>query len=289
MSVARVLLAHGADIAAADRLGLTALHMVAQTGNVAMARLLLDQGANPNAAVGRSLVLPVFEGDTPLSLATICSRRDLVELLLQRGADPNVRLRDSFAALHLAESADIATLLIAHGASTTARGYEDRTPLHQAAMQGRLDVATVLLAHGSDIESKDEQGRTPLHLAVDQPASSPEIVALLLRHGANANARSSQQETALQAALTRDRKIVQILLDAGADVNSQDRWQRTSLHRAVQAGDPALVALLLSHGANVNARDSTNRTPLYYTWGGSAADREIARVLRRSGATAGTP
>jgi ankyrin repeat protein len=161
---------------------------------------------------------------------------------------------------------------------------ENRTPLHQAAMQGRLDVAALLLTHGADIEARDEHGRTPLLLAVDRPSASREIVAFLIRNRAQVNTRSDNGETPLLAALMRDREIVQMLLDGGADVNYSDRWRRTPLHWAVEAGDLALVELLVSRGANVNARDITDRTPLYYTWGGSVTDQKIAALLRRHGA-----
>jgi ankyrin repeat protein len=284
LTVVKTLLGHRADIAATDRLGVTALQMAAMFGNIATARLLLDQGADANARVADGGYLPVFKDDTPLSLATICGHHDLIEMLLERGADPNRQAQGGFAPLYLADRAEIATLLLAHGASVTMRGYENRTPLHQAAMQGRLDVAALLLTHGADIEARDEHGRTPLLLAVDQPSVSRAMVAFLIRNRAQVDARSSNGETPLSAALMRDREIIQMLLDGGADVNFSARSGRTPLHWAVEAHDLALVDLLVSRGANVNARDATDRTPLYYTWGESIADQEIAALLRRHGA-----
>jgi ankyrin repeat protein len=82
----------------------------------------------------------------------------------------------------------------------------------------------------------------------------------------------------------RDREIIQMLLDGGADVNFSARSGRTPLHWAAEAHDIALVDLLVSRGANINARDATDRTPLYYTSGGSIADQQIAALLRRHGA-----
>jgi ankyrin repeat protein len=283
LTVVRVLLDHGADMAATDRTGLTALHHAAISGSVATGRLLLDRAADANTRVGRAAPLPAFRDDTPLALATGCSHREFVDLLLEHGADPSRKGQDDFTPLHLASDADIAALLLAHGASAMERGYENRTPLHQAAMQGRTDVAALLLAHGADIEARDQQGRTPLLLTVDQPAASREMVAFLIRNKAQVNARSAAGDTPLQAALSRDREIVRMLLDAGANVNVADRYMRTPLHRAVEAHDLTLVDWLLARGAQVNARDTTSRTPLYYTWGGSAADQEIAALLRRHG------
>lgn len=63
--------------------------MVAQSGDLAMVRLLLDKGADVDATAGGFLLLPVFKDDTPLALAAICNHREGVDLLLRRGANPN--------------------------------------------------------------------------------------------------------------------------------------------------------------------------------------------------------
>ena len=75
---------------------MTALQMAAMFGNIATARLLLDQGADANARVADGGYLPVFKDDTPLSLATICGHHDLIEMLLERGADPNRQAQGGF-------------------------------------------------------------------------------------------------------------------------------------------------------------------------------------------------
>jgi len=283
LSVATILLAHGADIEAADRAGLTPLHMAATAGNIALARLLLDRGANPNSSAKGSFGFTFSEDDTPLSLAVGCGHRDMADLLLRRGADPNRMVHDRFTVLHLAETADVAELLVAHGAKLEMRGYEARTPLHQAAMQHRIDVAKYLLGRGANIEARDEAGRTPLLLSLDQPTASIDVTALLIQHGARVNARSSDGNSAIHLAVGRGVEFVELLLDAGADINTPDHWQFTPLHRAAMSNNLTMVTYLLSRGANANRHDYADRTPLYYTWGGSVADKAIAAVLREHG------
>lgn len=283
LSVAKTLLAHGADIEAGDREGLTALHVAATAGNLAMARLLLDRGADPNASAKGSFLFTFSQDDTPLSSAIVCGHRDMADLLLRRGADPNRILHDHFTALHWAETADIAELLLAHGAKLEMRGYENRTPLHQAAMRNRIEVVKYFLDRGANTEARDEHGLTPLLLALDQRTSSIGVIALLVQHGAKVNVRSSAGTPAIHSAVGRSVEIVRLLLDAGADINTPDRLQRTPLHIAVISKDLTMVKYLLSRGADPNRQDYARRTPLYYTWGGSEDDREIAAVLREHG------
>src|SRR5512135_1544672 len=98
LSVAKTLLAHGADIEAGDREGLTALHVAATAGNLAMARLLLDRGADPNSSAKGAFLFTFSQDETPLSSAIVCGHREMADLLLRRGADPNRILHDHFTA-----------------------------------------------------------------------------------------------------------------------------------------------------------------------------------------------
>jgi ankyrin repeat protein len=281
--VAEALLEHGADINAPELLGLTALGMAAQAGNTAMVRLLLDRGAPVNRPMKGSFILPVYADDTPLALATVCNQLDAVTLLLDRGASPNQSAHDGFPVLHLAESKEIAELLIERGADVASRGYEGRTPLHHAAMQARRAIVSLLLDHGVDPNAQDKNGDTPLLLALSQPIASAEVIGLLIKHGADVNVRRRSGSSALHAALGRDRKAMEMLLDAGAAVDTPDQYGRTVLHWAVENKNMEIVELLLARGAFVNAKDTTGRTPLYYTWGGSEQAKRIADLLERHG------
>ena len=76
-------------------------------------------------------------------------------------------------------------------------------------------------------------------------------------------------------------EAMQLLLEAGADVNARTNWQATPLHLAAFNGRAGTVAFLLESGAEVNPRDNRGQTPL-----GLAVERRhnaCAELLRRKG------
>ena len=85
--------------------------------------------------------------------------------------------------LFRALSAEMAKLLIAHGADVNARNYEDETPLF---MISSAEVAEVLIAHGADVNARNYEGETPLFRT-----SSVDVAKVLLSHGADINAVNS--------------------------------------------------------------------------------------------------
>lgn len=103
------------------------------------------------------------------------------------------------------------------------------------------------------INSKDGDGRTPLMHAVLAEDADVEFVKFLISEGADVNVRDkSQTWTALHFA-ARDQKlqIVEVLLDAKAEVDPQDTFGNTPLWRAVMSGgSQKVVELLVSRGAN---------------------------------------
>lgn len=110
------------------------------------------------------------DGFSPLQLACFFGHPEAAGVLLEGGADPNVRSQNPMGvcAIHAALGggrADIGHRLLAKGASPTLPSGEGWTPLHYAAYMGDVDLAQVLLRMGVDPIVRNKEGKTPADLA----------------------------------------------------------------------------------------------------------------------------
>jgi len=221
----KLLLAHGADVNAHSRLGRTPLMLAASCdGCSENVRLLIEKGADAKA---------VDKGGTDaLAMAAQAGDAESVRLLLAHGADARVADQSGLTALMLALtncSLPAVSALVEHGADVNAANtfagkvrfgdidLKHLTPAHIAAPYCNADVMKLLVDAGAKVNVDDSRGMTPLMLAVSSEHQDAALVRLLLKSGADPNARSKTGETVLDwARKYGDPAVLETLQKAGA-------------------------------------------------------------------------
>ena len=204
----KLLLTHGAALNAPDASGYTPLYLAVGAGHHNTVRLLLDQGADVDAKTG------VCDGEGSFTALHVAADIELAKMLLDHGADVNAKATDGMTPLHVAVmdgTADMVDLLLERGANSEAAladecehefADEFRTdgyrPLHFAAMKNKTAAARILLSHGAKVDSRNTYGETPLIIAAC--AGHVEVARVLLEHGANPRARDRAGMSAVDLA-----------------------------------------------------------------------------------------
>ena len=170
------------------------------------------------------------------------------------------------------------TLLLEKGAEVSAKANDGRTALMFAARSGRLEAAGLLLDKGADAHGGN-RGVTVLGMAC--VSGNSRLVELLKASGAKEVGPRYQDMAVFSAVSTNDMKLLQNVLEEGADVNMRDHDGSTPLMFASMLNSVEIVKLLLERGADVNLKDSGGRTALMWASPGRA---EIVDLLRAHGA-----
>ena len=252
-AIARLLLNRGVNIEAQRRYGATALHLAAENGHEAVARQILGCGADAKAMSGSG---------TALHLAAKKGHKAVTRLLLDHGADTKAMFV-SGTALHLAAENGheaVARLLLDRGADAKTKSDFVGSAQHLAAKNGHEAVARLLLDRGADAKAMFGSG-TALHLAA--MIGHEAVARLPLDRGADAKAKSDFVGSALHLAAENGHEAVaRLLLDRGADIEAKRMDGSTALHAAADEGHVVITQLLLDHGADAESMNAYGWTAL---------------------------
>lgn len=241
------------------------LYDAIENGFVDEAKRLIKAGLGNNDYIPHTY----FTTDRPLHLACQKGYTEIVELLLERGADVNTEGYNYTSPLSIACQngyKDIAALLLRYKANIEyqADAEYDR-PLHIACQNGYIEIVKLLLEYGANINACKYNDATPLHVACEY--GYDDIVQLLIFHKANIHAEGKYDYTLLKAAsLGGHVDVVKTLINNGIDANLKEYHANgTALLIACRRGDVRLVELLLAHQADVNVHVTgyNSKTPLY--------------------------
>jgi ankyrin repeat protein len=244
---ARTLLDAGADIEQADANGITPLLMAITNNHMDVARFLIERGAaiDVNDWYGRTPLWAAVETrnmdvDNAEPFENGVDRGpvlDLIRILLDRGADPNTRTR---------ETLPIRRQMLRVTGSLAWVDFTGQTPFLTASLSGDLSVMRLLLEYGADPYIPTFGGTTALMAAagvnwvVDQTADEGPKALL---------------------------EAVKLCADElGMDVNAVNSMGLTAMHGAANRGSDDIIRFLTARGAKLDVKDKEDRTPL--TWAG---------------------
>ncbi|KAK8954557.1 hypothetical protein KSP39_PZI002890 [Platanthera zijinensis] len=248
------------------------------------------------------------QGRTLLHLAIARGRADLVQLLLECGADVEATShragRSPLEAAAAAGETLIGELLLARGASTARSPKSDFGPLHYAAAGGHAELLRLLLLKGEAADAATADGRTALHLAASEQRQ--ECAGVLMAAGARVDAPGPDGNTPLHAAAAAgDEAMARMLIAEGcAGIReARNRAGKTAYDVAAEGGPRRLFDLLRSGeklmaaarkgdvralireieiGAALDGRDGSGWTPLMMA--AFKGRVEVIRVLLEKGA-----
>jgi ankyrin repeat protein len=253
--------------------GWTPLMYAARQNALQAARVLADGHADLNATDP--------DGSTSLAIAIINAHFDLANLLLEKGADPNVADETGMTPLYAAvdmhtlgammsrpapklvdelSAVDLIKALLAHGANPNLRLKkpiigrhhnggdatlgEGTTVLMRAAKANDIPVMKMLLDAGADPAITQKDHTTVVMIAAAGGAQA----------GAYTSALAVTEEGAIEA--------IQLCLDRGVDVNAFNTNGMTAMHRAAARGADKVVKYLAGQGAILDLKNKQNRTPV---------------------------
>ncbi|KAJ3548395.1 hypothetical protein NMY22_g1272 [Coprinellus aureogranulatus] len=247
----------------------TPLHLACKAGSPDIVRMLLANGADPNAP-GKPMC---GRHGCPLYIAVLRTSYEVAELLLRSGADLNIQDGEYGAPLQRLcelrpEPLESIEFLLDKGADPNIFCFNLRgeygTALQAAAHQGSMPLVRLLLSSGADPNITGGIHGSALHAACD--AKSLDIVRLILENGVDPNLCAGEHLTPIHAACAAgDPDIVRILLEHDADPNKEvdEAWQGRHpvlLHafnyaQGVDDGDPRkrCTEYLLEYGASLRA------------------------------------
>jgi ankyrin repeat protein len=276
-----------------DYLNNSDLHVAAKWENVRRIDLLLCSGASNTEQKNSA-------GETALHVAARARKRRSINILIDKGADPNARDYRLQTPVHVAAATgDYATLLtlIEKGGDVNIIDDQQQTALHKVAkVECGEKLIRLLIGEDANVNAVDNRGNTAFMVAAmnGHPSNMRTLLNcqastlvvnleglsafhLAAQHGKISALQEivnhsvdrpfgPQGFTALELAINRSKdsyEVVKFLLDSGSDPNMILRLGSTPLHQAALFGNIEIVQLLIGSGANVNARDDLGETPIY--------------------------
>ena len=234
----------------------TPLMKAAYAGDIAAMRRLLAQGHSPDQVGSSGLSALYYAAGATRTSLTPRGSGEAVKLLLEHGANANIKSHNGFTVLMAAvnnENVGSAELLVKYGTDVNATTSDGGCALAFAASRLNLEMVKLLLDNNArPNKCRDTNGETPLISAV---AAAPSLAPIFALRSNSQEAQAALEKVA--PTLVRARMVIKALLAHGADVNVSEQNGNSPLSLAVAQVNHLVVINLLNAGANPNVIDNS--------------------------------
>ncbi len=256
MDIAQLLVENGAEVKRVVRGDGTAFITAAEYGHLDFLKYLLSKGADQHRSLpnhGNALITAAGNGHF-----------EVVKFLLSKGIDINHYSPNQGNALIAASNngnVEIVKLLLDEGMDIHFISSNQGNALIAASNNGHLETVKFLVSKGADIHKVSPNQGTPLIAAANN--GHLEIIKYLLDNKADISKISPNQGTALIAACNNGhQEVVSFLVSKGANVNRISSNQGSAINAASNNGHIEIVKYLLSKGANINTQSNGHGSAL---------------------------
>ncbi|XP_071094679.1 putative ankyrin repeat protein RF_0381 [Haliotis cracherodii] len=227
------------------------------------------------------------KGMTPAMISAQKGHREILELLVKKGADLCLLDDDGNSILHVAsKKGNVETVKYIHSQNIIdieSRGDYGITPVMFAALFGEMEVFFFLVKMGADLSKLDDDGENILHLS--SRGGDAEIVNFVLKRNVvdiNSDAYDGVTPLLLAAYLGR-RQVFDLLIERGANTSAVDYDHDNILHYSCRGGDVEMVNYVLTHKfVDINSRTNTLQTPVLVA--AMAGKTKVFQLLIKRGA-----
>ncbi|MEQ9375658.1 MAG: ankyrin repeat domain-containing protein [Imperialibacter sp.] len=223
-------------------------------------------------------------GQTPLHIAIEVENAKLVNLLINGGANPNLKTKGGLEGTPLMfassiKDTTISKLLLDAGAKVNTIDINGDPALNWAAYYGHTDQMRLLIKAGADLSLRSKHGNV---VDVVLRLWQADSVAEVLRQTSLATKIPNQAAKLVNAANSNDMEAARKILKSGGDANATDGLGIPALHLAAQKGYLEMTQLLLDNGADPNKLNRVGQPPLALA--ARFGHKDMAKLLLDNGA-----
>lgn len=245
--------------------GKTLLIATCEEGNIELAKILIDRGADINARDA--------DGGTALIEACKKGNIELAKILIDNGANVNARdMYGNTALIYTCKGEDeieLAKILIEAGATVNAVNRSMDTALKEACEKENKELAKILIKEGADVNLKNKVGRIAFDF-IDSISVKRELGLYSKQYMDEEVQKEVDKENSMNVAKGKAK-------DESKDIEVLDFFGDTALKKACKAGDMIQVKKLIEAGADINVVCGDGKT--VFMWACEQKNEELIKAL----------